>query len=100
MTVFHWHRDTFEIPDGAQHLYESETCHHQAFGLEDRIFGFQFHLESDMRTIQTFLAVSQYRNLAGKDIQTKSQILSGIDQYLPDQMKHMNSFLNHLLPRD
>jgi len=98
MTVFHWHRDTFEIPDGAEHLYESETCKHQAFGLDDRIFGFQFHLESDMRTIQTFLAVSQYRKLVGKGVQTKSQIVSGIDQYLPDQMKHLNSFLTHWLP--
>ena len=98
MTVFHWHRDTFEIPDGAEHLYESETCQHQAFGLDDRIFGFQFHLESDLRTIQTFLAVSQYRKLAGEGVQTKSQIVSGIDQYLPDQMKHLNSFLTHLLP--
>jgi len=98
MTVFHWHRDTFEIPNDAEHLYESEGCCHQAFSLDDRIFGFQFHLEADIRTIRTFLTVSKYRKLAGRGIQPESEIMSGIDQHLPDQQKHMNSFLTRLLP--
>jgi GMP synthase-like glutamine amidotransferase len=100
MTVFQWHRDTFEIPHGAQHLYESEGCLNQAFSLDDRIFGLQFHLEADMRTIRTFLAVSKYRKLAGKGIQTESEIMAGTDQHLTDQMKHMRSFLAQLLPAD
>ena len=98
MTVFHWHRDTFEIPDGAVHLYESSTCLNQAFGLDDRIFGFQFHLEADIRTIRTFLAVSRYRKLDGKSVQTETQILEGIDQHLPNQSKQLHSFLSQFLP--
>ncbi|OUX52489.1 MAG: hypothetical protein CBE43_00455 [Rhodopirellula sp. TMED283] len=98
MTVFQWHRDTFDMPNGAQHLYESDGCRNQAFSLEDRVYGFQFHLEADLRTIQTFLTVSKYRKLAGKGIQTEAEIMAKIDRYLPDQRKHMISFLNHLLP--
>lgn len=98
MTVFQWHRDTFEIPSGGQQLYESDGCRNQAFSLGDRIFGFQFHFEADMRTIRTFLAVSKYRKLTGKGIQTEAEIMAGIDQHLPDQKKHMNFFLTHLLP--
>ncbi len=98
MTVFQWHRDTFEIPKGAKHLYESGGCRNQAFSLNDRVYGFQFHLEADLRTIRTFLAVSKYRKLAGSGIQTETEIMAGIDQHLPDQTKHMSSFLARLLP--
>ena len=98
MTVFQWHRDTFEIPNGAKHLYESDGCRNQAFSLSDRVYGFQFHLEADLRTIRTFLAVSKYRKLAGSGVQTDTEIMAGIDQHLPDQTKHMSSFLARLLP--
>jgi GMP synthase-like glutamine amidotransferase len=98
MTVFQWHRDTFEIPSGAKHLYESDGCRNQAFSLSDRVYGFQFHLEADLRTIRTFLTVSKYRKLTGKGIQTEAEIMAGIDRHLADQQKHMSSFLAHLLP--
>ncbi len=44
--VFHWHGDTFAIPPGAVHLARSEGCLNQAFVFNDRVFGFQFHLET------------------------------------------------------
>jgi len=98
MTVFQWHRDTFDIPHGAKHLYESDGCRNQAFSVGEHVYGLQFHLEADLRTIKTFLAVSKYRQLTGKGIQTGAEIMAGIDRYLPDQRKHMSSFLAHLLP--
>jgi GMP synthase-like glutamine amidotransferase len=30
-TAFHWHGDTFAIPDGAVHLFESRACKNQTF---------------------------------------------------------------------
>jgi len=46
--VFHWHGDTFEIPEGAVPLAVSEACQHQGFILENRVIGFQFHLETTL----------------------------------------------------
>jgi GMP synthase-like glutamine amidotransferase len=42
--VFHWHGDTFEVPDGAGLLVEGELCQNQMFR-RGNVVGVQFHLE-------------------------------------------------------
>ncbi|HEY1239268.1 MAG TPA: gamma-glutamyl-gamma-aminobutyrate hydrolase family protein [Bryobacteraceae bacterium] len=44
-TVFHWHGETFDLPDGADWLAYSEHCRHQAFRVGSNTYGLQFHLE-------------------------------------------------------
>ena len=44
--AFHWHGETFTLPDGVIHLARSEACKHQAFQLGPRVIGMQFHLET------------------------------------------------------
>ncbi len=43
--ALHWHGDTFDIPQGALHIASSSGCANQAFSFENRIVGFQFHIE-------------------------------------------------------
>jgi len=42
--AFHWHGETFAIPDGAIPLYRSAACDNQAFMLGSSL-GLQFHVE-------------------------------------------------------
>lgn len=46
--VFHWHGDTFAIPFGAVHIASTEGCLNQAYVFNDRVYGFQFHLETTL----------------------------------------------------
>ncbi|OQA03307.1 MAG: glutamine amidotransferase [Planctomycetes bacterium ADurb.Bin401] len=46
MEVFHWHGDTFDLPKGAVHLASSEATKNQGFIMDNRVIGFQFHLET------------------------------------------------------
>lgn len=43
--IFHWHTDTFDLPDGAVHLARSAMTPHQAFRIGRATYGLQFHLE-------------------------------------------------------
>ncbi len=42
--VFHWHGETFTLPVGAQHLFESDACPNQGFRIGNTL-GLQFHVE-------------------------------------------------------
>ena len=51
--AFHWHGDTFSIPEGALWTAKSEACAHQAFeACEGRVVGLQFHLETNAESMR------------------------------------------------
>ncbi len=56
-SVFQWHADTFDLPDGAVHLARGSAagCANQAFRYGDRAYGFQFHLEANAALIERWL---------------------------------------------
>jgi len=45
LPVFHWHRDTFEVPAGGTLLMEGSGCRNQMFRA-GAVVGVQFHLET------------------------------------------------------
>lgn len=48
--VFHWHGDTFTLPESAVLLAGSPMYPHQAFRFAARAYGLQFHVEPDAET--------------------------------------------------
>jgi len=46
-TVFQWHRESFELPPGAELLAGSAACPRQAFAIGPHL-GLQFHIEVDV----------------------------------------------------
>jgi GMP synthase-like glutamine amidotransferase len=54
-TVFQWHGDTFDLPQGALLLATSQRCRHQAFRFGRRAFGLQFHIEMTPALIASWL---------------------------------------------
>lgn len=53
--VFHWHGDTFALPETALWIAKSEACLHQAYCVDNRIWGFQFHLETTLDSAQALI---------------------------------------------
>ena len=45
--VFHWHGDTFDLPEGSTLLASSKEYPHQAFRVGRCAYGLQFHVEPD-----------------------------------------------------
>ena len=53
-SVFHWHGDTFDLPDGAALLASSKDYSNQAFQYKSAV-GLQFHLEINEQMINLWL---------------------------------------------
>ena len=54
-TVFHWHQDTFELPEGATLLAAGDEVHTQAFRYGETAWGTQFHFEVDRAELDLWL---------------------------------------------
>lgn len=71
--AFHWHGETFSIPDGASLLASSTACRNQGFVWNDRVIGLQFHLEMTMqgaRDLIKYCAADLQRSLYVQDAKT------------------------------
>jgi GMP synthase-like glutamine amidotransferase len=55
LKVFHWHGDTFDLPEGAIHLASSEACKNQAYVYKDKVLALQFHLEPTRESLLDML---------------------------------------------
>jgi GMP synthase-like glutamine amidotransferase len=84
--MFHWHFDTFDLPKlppppgappnastGSALLSSSRVCKNQAFRFKNRLFGFQYHIESTQTEIEAMVAAGRQdaQKLLGPDGDTK-----------------------------
>ena len=53
--AFHWHREGFDLPPGAELLARGAIFENQAFSLGTRAFGVQFHPEMMPTTLERWL---------------------------------------------
>lgn len=80
--VFHWHGETFDLPNGARHLARSEACEHQAFQVGRKVLGLQFHLEATPAATRALVAHGGHELTPGRFVQSAEQILgAGSDVY-------------------
>lgn len=76
MTVFHWHGDTFDLPQDALQLASSEGCQNQGFLYHKNVLGLQFHLEMSELSLKQMLENGKSELIEGKYIQSGQEILN------------------------
>lgn len=57
-TVFQWHGDTFDMPDGCKCLASSKLFPHQIIKVGKNAYGLQFHLEVTEEMIREWICVN------------------------------------------
>lgn len=94
-TAFHWHGDTFDLPEGARLLFESEACKNQGFIYENRVIGLQFHLEMNEQTIRNVSENCRNELVEGKYIQREEKMLDRVE-LLRESKKLMFRLMDNL----
>ncbi len=71
--VFHWHGDTFDIPQGAVHLFYSDACQIQAFR-KDKMIGLQFHPEMNTTLLKAMINFERDELIKSSYVQTEAEL--------------------------
>jgi GMP synthase-like glutamine amidotransferase len=81
ITVFHWHSQTFDLPAGSVHLFESEGCKNQGFLYGGRVVALQFHPEVNEERIESLIERFGDKMADGPFVQKKEKMF-GQEKYL------------------
>ena len=93
--VFHWHGDTFDIPDRAIPLASSEACRNQGFMINERVIGLQFHLETTPESALDLTIHCKNELSRSLYVQSAEKILSQPERY--EKINHiMEAILGYL----
>jgi GMP synthase (glutamine-hydrolysing) len=94
--TFHWHGDTFDIPEGAVHLMSSDVCANQAFLYKEKVLALQFHFETTESSVRDIVTNCRDELVKASHIQTEEQILSQAGYLIPDNNKHLEMILDRM----
>lgn len=96
LMVFHWHGDTFStLPDDAILLAGNDACSHQAVMYKERVFGFQFHMESTQESIEKLVENCKDEMIPDDFVQTPEELLSH-PEYIQQDNHWISKFLTLL----
>ena len=94
--AFHWHGDTFTVPDDATRIASSAYCADQAFVFGKHL-GMQFHVEMTPDLIRAWCEdwADELRDRASDSIQTPEQMLDALDE----RVRNLNAVARQLYDR-
>lgn len=97
--AFHWHGETFNLPQGAIRIAESKGCKNQAFQIGRNAIGLQFHLETTPTSAKALIENCRNELVDGKYIQTEKDILSAPRNWYENINNLMVDILTYLHQR-
>ena len=95
--VFQWHQDTFSLPPGATRFATNSITENQGFRYGDHVVGVQFHPEASDWFVRDCANDKEWPT--GPYVQSKEEMLAGLETHLPALTKWFFTLLDQLHAR-
>jgi GMP synthase-like glutamine amidotransferase len=93
-TAFHWHGETFALPQGAVHLLSSEYCGNQAYAIGKHL-AMQCHVEMTAEMIAVWCTLGA-DEVAASSASPAVQSVNEMKQQMNDKLSGLNSVAEQL----
>ena len=93
LEVFHWHGDTFDLPDGAVRLARSNGALNQAFQLGGSVMGMQFHLDTTPDGARALVEHCRAELVPSMYVQSEKRLLAAE----PAKYRALNGWMDQVL---
>lgn len=87
LTVFHWHGDTFDLPEGAVHIAKSKACRNQAFTFGENVVALQFHIEATEKSIKELAYNCREEMIDAPYVQKEEEVMKNV--YRTEEMNQL-----------
>lgn len=95
ITAFHWHSDTYELPEKTEPLFYSEATKNQGFVYENQAFALQFHWEIQPETLAELIKHTQNDLTPGTFVQSPDKMLNHISGFEKSE-SHLGNLLDYI----
>lgn len=92
--AFHWHGDTFSLPEGAVQLFRSNACGQQGFIYSDHVMALQFHPEINAKLLYSMIEHERHELVKADFVQEEEDIKKLGEKYLPAQKQFIYSLMD------
>ena len=83
-TLFHWHGETFSIPEGAKVILENDNCNNQAFAIGNTL-ALQCHVEMTAPMVSEWSTLYQDElENPSASVQSAQQMTEGLEQRITE----------------
>ncbi|BBP00927.1 type 1 glutamine amidotransferase [Sulfuriferula nivalis] len=94
---FHWHGETFELPEGAVHILKSAYCENQAYAIGKHL-ALQCHVEMTAEMVKTW-SENGIAEINAASVSPAVQTLVEIQSELDEKVTHLNRVADRLYSR-
>ena len=96
LPIFHWHGETFDLPENANLIAYSEACLNQVFTLSGKVIGFQCHPETTKESLDAMISHGRHELISGTFIQPEKEIYEHYNKYAKKMHETLFEFLDQL----
>jgi len=96
-TTFHWHGDTFDLPEGATHLFYSEACSQQGFVYKNNVAALQFHPEVEANLLHNLTEHDRAELITAPFIQSEETLNQLLPSHIDKQFAYISSFIDEFV---